>query len=182
MAKAGSMPRKPNIEWPQTAAESKKIGRPLEYTPEIGLAICEAMRAGDTVRDIDANPNLPSFVTVCNWLHRSRAGDPAFGEGEGAFFKQYALAKEDQSHWLGAEAFDKTRKCQTRDEAIAAKTHLAGAEWYTKVLNPKEFGDTKTQDVNVNITMHSALEAIEERRMKDITPPAKSLEHKETED
>lgn len=45
-------------------------GRPTQYTTEIGLAICERLSDGETLRAVCADPGMPDKATVRDWLAR----------------------------------------------------------------------------------------------------------------
>jgi hypothetical protein len=45
-------------------------GRPAQYTTEIGIAICERLCDGETLRAVCADPGMPDKATVRDWLAR----------------------------------------------------------------------------------------------------------------
>ena len=44
--------------------------RSVEYTDEIGMAICERLVEGESLRAICADPGMPDKATVLGWLPR----------------------------------------------------------------------------------------------------------------
>jgi hypothetical protein len=47
-------------------------GRPVEYTAEIGMAICDRIAEGESLRTICADPGMPEKATVLDWLARHK--------------------------------------------------------------------------------------------------------------
>lgn len=73
-------------------APKNKGGRPSEFAQETADAICERIAAGESVRGICADEDMPCATTVFKWL-----GD--FPE----FAKQYARAREEQAETFAAQ-------------------------------------------------------------------------------
>jgi hypothetical protein len=72
-----------------------KVGRPIEYTQEIGDAICEQIVMGCSIRTICIQEDMPAVSTLYRWLRLVPE-----------FEKQYARAKEDQADALAEELLD----------------------------------------------------------------------------
>ena len=70
-------------------------GRPVEYTGEIGMAICERLVEGESLRAICAGPGMPDKATVLGWLARHQE-----------FRKRYELAQTMVLECLMDEAIE----------------------------------------------------------------------------
>jgi hypothetical protein len=51
--------------------ERSTLGRPSEYTPEIGMQICERLVEGETLRKICFDPEMPGRSTIFRWMARN---------------------------------------------------------------------------------------------------------------
>jgi hypothetical protein len=143
---------------PKKPTEKKKVGRPLEYTKEMGDLICElvASHAVGLMRLTKMYPQLPAKETINRWRYRVPA-----------FRIQYAQAKIDQADFLAEEcleiADDDTHDvkinpdtgeeyCNT--EFIArARLRVDTRKWLASKLLPKQYGqqaeDKKEEDKSV---------------------------------
>jgi hypothetical protein len=70
-------------------------GRPVEYTDEIGMAICVRLVEGESLRAICAGPGMPDKATVLGWLPRHQE-----------FRKRYELAQTMVLECLMDEALE----------------------------------------------------------------------------
>lgn len=137
--------------------EKKKLGRPLEYTEEMGDHICELVSSTGygLLKLTQLYPELPDKVTINRWRHRVKT-----------FRTQYALAKIEQADILAEEcleiADDDTfdtkltpegyEVCNT--EFIArARLRVDTRKWLASKLLPKQYGqhaeEQKTEDKSV---------------------------------
>jgi hypothetical protein len=64
-------------------------GRPVEYTAEIGRAICDRIVEGESLRAICADLGMPDKASVLDWLARHKQ-----------FRDEYTLAREFQAEDL----------------------------------------------------------------------------------
>lgn len=71
------------------------VGRPTDYTPELGDLICDMLAEGMSLRKVCTNKNMPDKSTVFRWL---RIHD--------AFRDQYTRAKEEAADALAEELLD----------------------------------------------------------------------------
>ena len=58
---------------------AKKMGRPTTYNAKLAAEICGRMAAGESVRKICRDPEMPDFKTVMRWAHDPN--HPSFKEG-----------------------------------------------------------------------------------------------------
>ena len=102
--------------------------RQLEFTQEIGDAICDLIADGQSLRSICRRDDMPTTSTVCRWLTLL----PTFAE-------QYTRARELQADALADEitdiADDKTGDPQ-RD-----RLRVDARKWVASKLKPKKYGE-----------------------------------------
>jgi hypothetical protein len=61
--------RKSRKPWPVFEEDKPRVvGRPSDYTPELGQRICERMVEGETLRKICNDDDMPSRSTIFRWL------------------------------------------------------------------------------------------------------------------
>lgn len=146
VAKAASRKGKAAV----SAKGGKPVGRPPNpYDPVVGDVICERIAAGESLRGICKDADMPAASTVFRWLTESQA-----------FQEQYARAREEQAETLADEivaiadesavivkhegedvqlSFDPTAIARNRLRVDARK-------WVASKLKPKKYGDKVTQE------------------------------------
>ena len=115
------------------------MGRPTDYTEEIGLEICEKLALGNSLNRITQMDSMPSISTVYRW-HRQ------FPE----FRKKYELAREDQVETFADELIiiaDNTESDQVQRDRLKIDTR----KWIAERMKPKKYGAKSEMDVNHNI-------------------------------
>ncbi len=125
-------------------------GRPSSFTPEVAEAICERLAAGESLRKICNDDDMPDTATVFRWLHR----DPIFRE-------QYARAREAQQEFMAEQILeisddgandtyvDEEGKPRTDWDVIArSKLRVDTRKWLMSKLAPKKYGDRIAQEIS----------------------------------
>lgn len=126
------------------AAPAKK-GRPSLYTPEVVSTILAKLAEGESLTSICAAEDMPSTVTVFNWL-----GD----EDKKDFLHKYMRAREAQADFMAEEMLtisdDSTRDTyldaegfeRTNHEVVArSRLRVDTRKWLASKLAPKKYGD-----------------------------------------
>lgn len=134
-----------------------KVGRPLEYTKEMGDHICELVSSTGygLLKLTKLYPELPDKMTINRWRHRVPE-----------FRAQYAMAKLEQADILAEECLeisdddsfdikldkDGNEVCNT--EFIArSRLRVDTRKWLASKLLPKQYGqhaeEQKTDDKSV---------------------------------
>jgi hypothetical protein len=124
--------------------EKKKLGRPLEYTKEMGDYICEltASTGYGLLKLTRLYPELPDKMTINRWRHRLPD-----------FRAQYALAKLEQADILAEECLeiadddsqdirideDGNQVCNTEFTA-RSRLRVDTRKWLAAKLLPKQYG------------------------------------------
>jgi len=102
-------------------------GRPSGFTPELGVAICEWIAEGESLRKICEDEALPSRSTVVKWL------------GEYSEFSvQYARAREAQADYFADEMIE---IADLTKDPQKARLQIDARKWKASKMSPKKYGD-----------------------------------------
>src|SRR6266404_4568495 len=128
----------------------RKRGRPSTYAPALGLAICERLVDGESLRAICNDAEMPARLTVFRWL----AAHPDF-------CNQYARAREAQADALAEEVLaigddargdlvvDADGKVTTRWENVQrSRLRCDNRKWFCAKVAPKKYGDRVTAELS----------------------------------
>lgn len=120
------------------------LGRPSEYTDEIGDEICSRIAEGESLVSICKDTHMPSAVTVYAWL---RAVD--------GFLKRYTTAREDQADTL----IDEMKEIVDSEMPVGidgkidggavshAKLRAETRKWAASKLKPKKYGEFNRTEI-----------------------------------
>jgi hypothetical protein len=119
------------------------MGRPpLEYTEEVGDAICSAISEGRSLKTICALEEMPSTMTVFKWLRTL----PNFAT-------QYADAREAQ-----ADAFVDEMQAIADDKSLDPndrRIRIDTRKWIAAKMRPKKYGDRTDVSVSGTLTLET---------------------------
>ena len=111
-------------------------GRPSSFTEEVGSRICERLAAGETLRAICKDADMPDVSTVIAWVAHPDKKE---------FAKQYARARMAQAqHYfddLLAIADDDSRDATTTASVARDRLRVDTRKWYLSKVLPKIYGD-----------------------------------------
>lgn len=102
-------------------------GRPSSYTPEKGAEICERIAAGDSVKSICREDDMPNECTVYKWVNDV----PEFA-------KQYAHARERQADFYADDIIRIADECEDPQKA---RVQIDARKWKASKMAPKKYGD-----------------------------------------
>lgn len=126
-------------------------GRPTDYTPEITDIVCERLAAGESMRSISRDEDMPAMSTLFLWLRTHKE-----------FSEQYAKAKEESADALVEDMLDiadnqvaqpliiegkpveiNGKIIETKDGPSVqhAKLRVDTRKWAASKLKPKKYGD-----------------------------------------
>ena len=122
-----------------TTKPKKKLGRPTKYNSKLASMICKRMAAGESVRKICNDQDMPCFRTVMAWVHDS--SQVAYKEG---FPEQYQAAMMSKAHHM----FDELLEIADDDahETQRSRLKVDTRKWYLSKCLPKVFGDKLNLD------------------------------------
>ncbi len=124
-----------------------KMGRPSDYSQELGDRICNELSEGISLRTVCLAEDMPSKTTVFRWLRENKE-----------FRNQYATAKDESADALFEETIDIADG--SVDEAKQADPKASGAvvnairlkvdtrKWMMSKMKPKKYGDKLDMTTN----------------------------------
>jgi len=132
----------------------------VEYSPELGEAICLRIAEGESLAKICRDPGMPNKRTVTTWVFKK----PEFAE-------MYNFARQIQAELLGDEILDIAGDSSADRRADGSIDHEAinrsrlrvdTIKWYLARINGRKWGDKVTNEVTgkdgsplVNIDLES---------------------------
>lgn len=132
-------------------------GRPSTYTEEMGEKFCERLAAGESLRSICSDPEMPSAPTIYTWIDRF----PPFAE-------RYARARSAQTEAMLEEMLEiaDSTKIDPQDKRVRIDTR----KWAMSKLRPKKYGEKLDLEhsgpdggaIKVENTMDLAIAAVRE--------------------
>ena len=132
---------------------AKPVGRPSMYSDALAAEICRLMaEEGMSVRKLCERPDMPSRITIINWLADERRAE---------FLNQYTQAREALADYYAEQTVDISDEEETTtkrngedvevvfDAVAVARNRLRmdARKWYASKLAPKKYGD-KTETVH----------------------------------
>jgi hypothetical protein len=128
-------------------------GRPSIYSEELAARICERLAAGETLRSICRDEEMPSEPTVRRWAL----------DTESPFSAQYAKAREigygcmaDELLEIADDGTNDTTKSKTGEEIMDAewlarsRLRVDTRKWLLSKALPKVYGDRQTHEVELS--------------------------------
>jgi hypothetical protein len=127
-------------------------GRPTEYTPEKGDAICALLAEGKSLRAICAQEGMPAMSSVLLWVVKGARNHEIYK----AFSEQYRDAREAQAELFGDELIDisdeeslTSRRAEDGetvcfDNVQRSKLRVDTRKWVMSKLLPKKYGEKVT--------------------------------------
>jgi hypothetical protein len=123
-------------------------GRPSDYSPELSAIICERLAAGESIRTVCLDEDMPAARTLFLWMQRHPE-----------FLQQYTRAKEESADALVEEmldiADDGTNDWMMKhdregafvgwqangDHINRSRLRVDTRKWIASRLKPKKYGD-----------------------------------------
>lgn len=136
----------------KTRVVKRPTGRPSTYTPELAAKVCEAIRDGWTLSQIEAAEGYPTWTAIKKWLDTIPS-----------FHGQYARAYELSAFVLENEALDAVRAAKDSDSASAARALLDGIKWSAGKRNPKVYGEKVQHDVSGEVDVRVTVDQRQSR-------------------
>lgn len=119
--------------------ETKKLGRPSDYTEELAAEICAQLSEGVSLRTVCQAEDMPNASTVFRWL-----------ASNGDFRDQYARAKVESADAMAEDMLgiadeiegkilgnDRSDGARVQAQRIRVETR----KWLASKLQPKKYGD-----------------------------------------
>lgn len=149
----GAKTSKPRTPKTKGKKEPAKPGRPTLYTPELAQTICARLAAGESLRAICTEEEMPSRETVREWLHKDEA-----------FAGQYARAREEQQVTLAEEVLEEARAITSQADAMKVREFGNHVRWMAERMAPKVFGAKQDLHITGDFEKLSEAELMEKVR------------------
>lgn len=112
------------------------MGRPSEYTEELGEEIALRLAMGLSLRKICAADDMPCHRTVLRWA--IKIGHP--------FSHQYVRGRQIQADTMADDIIEISDEAVDHNTAAAAKVRVDARKWVASKLNPKRYADNVSTD------------------------------------
>lgn len=122
------------------------MGRPSDFTKELGDRICAQLAEGMSLRTVCNAEDMPSKTTVFNWLRTNKD-----------FLDQYTRAKEESSDALIEDMLDiaddssndymaivkggEVQMVENKEVTNRSRLRVDTRKWIASKLKPKKYGD-----------------------------------------
>jgi hypothetical protein len=116
----------------------KKMGRPSLYSEELKTKILTRMSAGESIRSVCRDAEMPDITTIFKWLSDADKQD---------FAQQYARARELQAESLFEELLEVARGKEGSDVHRDRLT-VDTMKWVVSKIVPKKYGDKNQVEVS----------------------------------
>ena len=118
-------------------SDTKRKGRPTDYTKDTADKICEKISGGLSLRAICAEDGMPARGTVYRWLIENAD-----------FQDQYARARDKQADYFAEEIIEIADSAEAESAAVSkAKLQIDARKWAASKIAPKKYGDKQEIDV-----------------------------------
>ncbi len=133
------------------------LGRPTDYTPELGAEICARISDGDSVRTICKSDDMPAASTIFLWLaaHKdfSEQYTKATGErGEAIYEDTLEIADDARNDWMERQSTSEKGVGVNNgwvlngEHVQRSRLRVETRKWFLSKLNPKKYGEKITQE------------------------------------
>jgi len=122
-------PRKPKATKPEVKAEPNPVGRPSEYTSEVGDAICGRLANGESLKKITDEKKMPAAPTVYRWIRTYEE-----------FRNNYTRATEDRAGHMFDDMLEIADEGNPED-VMRARLRVDTRKWALSKMIPKKYGD-----------------------------------------
>lgn len=128
---------------------TKKLGRPTDFTEELGTKICARIAEGESVRSIVRDKNMPSSSTIFRWL-LDESKKPFWEQYEKArniqaenmFEELIEIADDGKNDWMEKEYKNGSSYITLNNEAVSrSRLRVDTRKWYLSKVLPKKFGE-----------------------------------------
>ncbi len=113
-----------------TESNPPRMGRPSDYSAELGLTICQRLAEGESLRSVRRADGMPDKSTVMRWLH-----------AHAEFREMYRIAREVGTDALADETLADATEPMRAEDVQAARLAFDARRWFLGKISPKRWGD-----------------------------------------
>lgn len=121
----------------------------IRYSKQIANAVIERIAAGESLRSICRDPEMPNISTVLDWADKDKDG----------FRSRYSTAMDFRAQVMFEEmleiADESPKKCygepgtgEASARAMAEKLRVDARKWMLARMAPKRYGEKITQEIS----------------------------------
>ncbi len=120
------------MAWSKKEQEKLDRARPVEYTDELFLVICDRLSDGESLRKICEDENMPVKSTVLKWIRDKKE-----------LKDQYARAKEESADAFAEEMLQIADDVDLKNNNSIqqARLKIDTMKWLMSKQKPKKYGD-----------------------------------------
>lgn len=122
----------------------------INYSPELGLRICEDIAAGKLIREVEGTDGIPTYATIMRWAVLV----PEFGDALRAAREMSAFSLEEEAIDLGRQL---AAGGANAVKINAFKTLMEQLRWSATKRNPRTFSERGAMTVTVPIQINTSL-------------------------
>jgi hypothetical protein len=124
-------------------------GKPfVPFSKELAAEVCERIENGESITELCADLEMPSWRTICRW----RRENPEFSSA-------YAQAREASAEACEHNAIREAEMAKSRETFAAAKVRSDIWKWTAAVRNPATHGNKLDAKVSIEIGLSDRLNA-----------------------
>ncbi len=122
-------------------------GRPSSYTPEMGAVICERVAAGESLRAVCRDPDLPDRATVHRWTMNNPEFRTQYAEVRESLYQHWAeeileIADDGTTDYQLKVARNGREYMAVDQEHInRSRLRVDTRKWLLSKLRPGQYGD-----------------------------------------
>lgn len=124
-----------------------EVGRPSSYTEELATEICKRLMAGESLRRICFDEEMPNASTVHLWVLEDREGfSKKYArardiQAENMFDEILDIADDGENDYMTITKGDRDYNVEDREVTNRSKLRVDSRKWYLSKVLPKKFGD-----------------------------------------
>jgi len=129
-------------------------GRPSDYSDELAATICARLMAGESLRDICDDDDMPGRSTVYEWLAANSSFADRYArarevQADTIFDEILTICDDARNDWMEKRDADgAVVGWQENGEAISrSRLRVDARKWMAGKLRPKVYGEKVTQEV-----------------------------------
>lgn len=130
----------------ESKSQAKPVGRPTDYTKELGELICSKVREGNSLSRVLREPNMPTSSPVFQWLtifpefkenyeHSVQERTLAMGE------EIIDIADDGTNDYMTITKGSNTYNIEDKEVTNRSKLRVETRKWLMSKMLPKKYGD-----------------------------------------
>jgi hypothetical protein len=132
--------------------EPKSAGRPTDYNPEVASAILARVMAGESLRSICRDENMPARSTVHLWLAKDKAFSDHYVRAcdvraDEVFDEMFEIADDGTNDWMIRGSGEDATEVVNSENVQRSRLRIDTRKWALARMNPKKYGEKIVNEV-----------------------------------